>query len=507
MEGRQHPVAFHALTSASEPVLMTRQDMTIQDSASLDITSQEMARQSRQNALYRTIWRWHFYAGVFVIPFILILSVTGAVFLFKPQIERWEERSFQGLPMANRVSPSAQLDAVMAAYPDAQFHSYRLPERAGDAAMVHLAMADGERMLDVFVSPQGEVLGVLDPDSRIIAIDRDIHGQLLLGKRGSWLVELAASWAIVMIVTGLYLWWPRGRGAAGVVWPRLSLGKRAFWRDIHAVTGFWVAGLALVLLVSGLPWAAAWGSAFKTVRAEMGWVNSAPQDWTIGGEAAPKPAMGGGEHAAHDHGAMMRARPANGSTAMLNGMVVAAEAAQLAFPVVVSPPGTQSWSAAADTPAWTIRSDSQNRPLRTTITYDASDGRLLAQEIFSDKHPIDQVIGYGIAWHEGHLLGWFNQLVGVLTTLALILMAVSGFIMWRRRKPEAELGAPRECRAPASLKGVALITLIMACVLPLLGLSLIALLLVEKLVLPLLPGVQSWLGIKPRGLVNAGAAA
>ena len=98
-------------------------------------------------------------------------------------------------------------------------------------------------------------------------------------------------------------------------------------------------------------------------------------------------------------------------------------------------------------------------------------------------------------------------MVGVLTTLALILMAVSGFIMWRRRKPEAELGAPRECRAPASLKGVALITLIMACVLPLLGLSLIALLLVEKLLLPLLPGVQSWLGIKPRGLVNAGAAA
>jgi uncharacterized iron-regulated membrane protein len=27
-------------------------------------------------SLYRTIWRWHFYAGLFVLPFILILSLT-----------------------------------------------------------------------------------------------------------------------------------------------------------------------------------------------------------------------------------------------------------------------------------------------------------------------------------------------------------------------------------------------------------------------------------------------
>jgi uncharacterized iron-regulated membrane protein len=67
-------------------------------------------------------------------------------------------------------------------------------------------------MTDAFVSPQGRLLGSIRPDSRIIAIDRSIHGQLLLGRRGSWVVELAASWAIVLIVTGLYLWWPRGRG-------------------------------------------------------------------------------------------------------------------------------------------------------------------------------------------------------------------------------------------------------------------------------------------------------
>ena len=60
-------------------------------------------------------------------------------------------------------------------------------------------------MRDVFVSPQGKVVGALDPEWRIMQVAHDIHGQLLLGKRGSWIVELAASWAIVMILTGLYL--------------------------------------------------------------------------------------------------------------------------------------------------------------------------------------------------------------------------------------------------------------------------------------------------------------
>ena len=51
-------------------------------------------------AIYRTIWRWHFYAGLFVVPMVLILSLTGAAYLFKPQIERWEERAWQGQPFS-----------------------------------------------------------------------------------------------------------------------------------------------------------------------------------------------------------------------------------------------------------------------------------------------------------------------------------------------------------------------------------------------------------------------
>lgn len=450
--------------------------------------------QSRGRAIYATIWRWHFYAGLFVIPFVLLLAVTGAAYLFKPQVERWEERAFQGLPVAGAVAPQRQVDAALAAFPGASLNSYRLPERDGDAAMVHLAMSDGRTMRDVFVSPQGEVLGSITPNTRLMEWTKRIHGQLLLGKRGSWAVELAASWAFVLVLSGLYLWWPRGRGLAGVVWPRLKDGRRLFWRDLHAVTGFWVSSLALVLLITALPWAGVWGSAFKTARTEMGWIKGA-QDWTLGGEA---PASGGDPHTGHDHTAMMRAMPMPATAAPdvgLDAIVAKTKPEKLAFPVIVTPPGAPGLFGAPGAMAWTVRSDAQNRPLRTSITYDMATGRETAREDFADGHVIDRVVGYGIAWHEGQLFGWVNQLIGVLTAIGLVTMAVSGFVMWRRRKPQGALGAPPPTSVPTRMGGVVVILLVLAALLPLLAVSLILLWLFERLVLPHLPGLGRWLGL------------
>ncbi|MFT8816373.1 PepSY domain-containing protein, partial [Acetobacter fabarum] len=36
-----------------------------------------------------TLWRWHFFSGLFCLPFVAFLSLTGAVYLFKPQIDDW----------------------------------------------------------------------------------------------------------------------------------------------------------------------------------------------------------------------------------------------------------------------------------------------------------------------------------------------------------------------------------------------------------------------------------
>ena len=279
-----------------------------------------------------------------------------------------------------------------------------------------------------------------------------------------------------MIFSGLYLWWPRGaNGLAGVAWPRLSRGRQIVWRDLHAVTGFWIAGLALVLLVSGLPWASVWGDAFRAVRGAV-W-----QDWTTGGS------KGSSEHAEHDHMAMMRNAAATPALGMIDTIVAKAQREALAFPALIEPPG-------AGANVWTVKSDAQNRPLRITITYDAATGSEQSRKTFADRPLADRVVGYGIAWHEGQLFGWINQAIGVFTALALITLMISGFVLWRRRKPEGLLGAPPVSVVPARIGGVVVIMLLLAALLPMLALSLLALLAFDRLVLPQMPVIGRWLG-------------
>ena len=65
-----------------------------------------------KGALYRTVWRWHFFANLFVAPFAIMLAITGSIYLWKPQFEEWRYRNLLNVPAAAAtVSPDDQLPA------------------------------------------------------------------------------------------------------------------------------------------------------------------------------------------------------------------------------------------------------------------------------------------------------------------------------------------------------------------------------------------------------------
>ena len=45
------------------------------------------ARPRIHTDVYRAVWRWHFYAGLLVLPFLIWLAVTGGLFVFKDTID------------------------------------------------------------------------------------------------------------------------------------------------------------------------------------------------------------------------------------------------------------------------------------------------------------------------------------------------------------------------------------------------------------------------------------
>ena len=430
--------------------------------------SHSNSQKTAANTLYRTLWRWHFYAGLLCIPFIISLSITGAIYLFKPQIENWINRDYQNLAISGqRTSPAEQIAAALKTQPNAQFASYRIPEGNAHAVVITLK-AQGKTTL-VTINPYDlTVLKSINKNDQFIRIVRTLHGELMLGNFGSVVIELAGCWAIVMVVTGLYLWWPRNAaGLAGIIYPRLTQGHRKFWRDIHAVTGFWLAFFTLFLLISGLPWALVWGSAFKELRS-LGQPTAIQQDWEIS-----QPLM---------------ATTNNWENNFTPLLLQKAEQLKFAPPVEISPDNKSPQY-------WKVSSGHQNRMLRADAWFDGQTHKLIKQQHFSDKKNIDKAIGIGIAAHEGHLFGWANQLLGLVVTLGLILVSISGFILWRKRKPESVLGAPPILPNTQVSKTVLLIILVLAVLLPVLAMSLIVLFVLEKWVFRKIKPVSLWLGL------------
>ncbi len=455
---------------------------------------------------YRAVWRWHFYAGLFCIPFVVVLAISGATYLFKQEIESWIDRPYDRLAVEGRpAKASEQIAATLAAIPGSTFQSYELPQADSDA--IRVVVSRDREAMRVYVHPESlEILHAVAEKDRLMSWIRRLHGQLLIGNRGSMFVELAASWTIIMIVTGLFLWWPRGASRlGGVAYPRLSKGRRIFWRDIHGVTGMWISGFALILLLTGLPWAKFWGDYFRNVR----WLTGtavARQDWTNGEtpSASHGEASGPDEHAGHGASSPARGRggarasvdPASVDLSAVDRIAATVKPLGLAPPVVIGPPGARMAEGRANA-TWSAKSITANRPLRVDLEMDPATGEIKSRADFADRHVVDRVVGTGIALHEGRLFGWPNQLIGLLTAMGLVLLSVSSVVLWWRRRTPGVLGAPRVL-VPAGLsRGALALTVAFGVYLPFFGASLVLVLIVERLVLRRIPRIRDWLGLQP----------
>src|SRR4051794_30187966 len=142
---------------------------------------------------YRALWRWHFHAGLFCIPFVIVLALTGSIYLFKPQLDAFADRDVDSLTVhGHPATAEAQIDAAIASLPGSKLFAYEIPREADDAVRVHLYSSDGTGRI-VYVHPETlAVLKTVPHTARLTEVVKTIHSELLAGRTGSILVELAA---------------------------------------------------------------------------------------------------------------------------------------------------------------------------------------------------------------------------------------------------------------------------------------------------------------------------
>jgi uncharacterized iron-regulated membrane protein len=444
------------------------------------------------SALYRAVWRWHFIAGLIVLPVLVLLAVTGGLYLFKPELDHLAYRRLEDVPAraAPLAPPSLVIARVEAATPGKVLQF--TPATAYDQAVRLMVRADDGKALTAFADPyDGRLIGTTSYGG-VMQLVRKVHSLQKFGFWASCIVEIAAGWAVVMVATGLVLWWPRGR-PGGVVSVRGAPGQRVFWRDLHAVTGAFSAAVILFLAVTGMPWSMVWGDHVQRwatarnlyepkapARVTPGWMLAMDMPAT---KAAPparadeaKPDRPWALEKAPMPMSMPMAAPMTGRTGIgVDGAVARFAQLGLPRPYSVTLPQGPDGAFVAD-----------YRPDRVedsrTLYLDQYSRRVLGDVGFRQWGPAAKAIEWGIAVHQGQEYGPLNRYLMLAGCVAILLLAVSAVIMWWKRRPSGGLGvppAPSDRRVAAAVLGV---VAVVGVIYPLVGATLVAALAVDALI-------------------------
>lgn len=442
---------------------------------------------------HRAVWRWHFYAGLFVLPFLIWLAVTGAAYLYQKPIDRWVHHDLKVVhaPVSSRTLPSAQVAAVQAAS-GGQVFRYTTPERGDGSAEIGVQGRDGQR--DVYYVDPGSaaVLGHLPERGTFSGVVRRLHSLDLLGDYARALIEIAAGWSILLVITGVYLWWPRGRkGAATHL--RGRPGQRLYWRDLHAITGVWVGLVLLFLALTGMPWSVVWGSQVnawanghdggypKGVRVDVPLSTQRLSDtttpaWTMAHahlptSAAHTAAAEPAPEAAHDahshHGGSAQPTPSSQSGS------IGLDAAVARFAALGLAPGYSISLPRGATGVFTGSVYPETLAQQRVVHLDQYSGKVLLDMGYGDYGALGKGLEWGINVHLGQEYGQLNRLFLMLSCAAIVLLCVSGAVMWWKRRPLGAVGVPPLPANGRSVAGVFALLCIGGLLFPLVGLSLL----------------------------------
>jgi uncharacterized iron-regulated membrane protein len=427
--------------------------------------------------------RIHFWAALIASPFALIAAITGLIYVFVPQVEQVIHGHLDTVAPAGQVrSLDDAIDAAKMAAPEGwSLHSVVPMHEPTDSTRVVFMPPSTERKKDggghgshggaalmakdkaeflrpnfgipmkavvVYVNPYtAEVLGSLPQSERFSNWSRKLHSNYLQNDGWRWLIELAASWLMVMLVTGLYLWWPR---TPQPFVPQAKVKGRASWMQWHTFIGVSLSLMSAVILTTGLTWSKQAGDQIRMAR-----------DAT--GQASPRiPAS-------------FKSNPVEGKQVLSwEGAMQAVRRESPDVQMQLMPPkGPEGY--------WRANQVDRDQPdRRFDLLLDAYSGERLYFSGWAEQTAFGKATAIGIPFHRGEFGVW-NQALLFVFGVGVVFSIVSGWVMYFKRRKQGLAGMPAVMKGAwkALPWGVWLGGVLMLVAMPLLTISAAAVLLVE----------------------------
>jgi uncharacterized iron-regulated membrane protein len=209
----------------------------------------------------KAIGKIHLWLGLSSGLVVLFLGITGCMLAFQREIEVLTmPYQFVESREGNFLPPSQIYKIATEALPGKHAHSvtYGAPNKAATVVYYH---EDPEYYYMAYIDPYtGKLLKLKNMDDDFFRIIINGHFYLWLPHDiGRPIVASATLIFVVMMITGIILWWPKNKAARK---QRFSVKWDARWRrvnyDLHNVLGFYMSWVAIFIAITGLVWGFQW---------------------------------------------------------------------------------------------------------------------------------------------------------------------------------------------------------------------------------------------------------
>ena len=203
--------------------------------------------------LRKAIFQVHMWAGIGVGLYLLVVSVSGSVVVFRVELAT----AFSPTPTivaasGDRMTLEDVKAAAERAYPDHKVMNAWETENPNEAVEVWLD-GGGARRQRLFNPYTGEDLGnAMTFGFRCLLWFLDLHDNLLYGETGRTLNGVGALLLTVLSMTGAFIWWPGIQSWRRSLFMRRKVGWKRFNWNLHSAVGFWAVAFIFVWGVSGV---------------------------------------------------------------------------------------------------------------------------------------------------------------------------------------------------------------------------------------------------------------
>jgi uncharacterized iron-regulated membrane protein len=341
---------------------------------------------------------------------VFIVAITGCIYCFEEEIRTLRHKELLFVTAEGSSLPlSAQINVVKNKYPKQAIKNIRLKNKADASTEIILKNKES-----VFVNPYtGIVLGSYNKDTDFLGVVLKLHRSLLMNEPGKIITGSSALIFLVMIISGIILWWPKGKRSRKQKF-RISSDAPAFRRiyDLHSVLGFYASVLLLFSVLTGLIWS------FKWFEAGMYFVT--------GSKKEERKML----HSEKSAAGMLPADKFMKATEFLYNrssecFINLPEDKQGVFRINFVYPSTGFF-----------RKQDQ-------ITFDQYSGKILKAQIFEKASNGDKIKATNYNIHTGKVLGLPGQVLMFFASLIAASLPVTGFMMWWKKRKLNQLVAEK----------------------------------------------------------------